>query len=88
MGFAERRHATELVLNVYTRYSEETVTQSNAILEHLRSGKTITPLEAFALYGTLALHSRAAELRKAGYKIECKIVAHGKTRFGEYKLLP
>jgi hypothetical protein len=50
------------------------MTQCEAILSHLEAGNTITPAEAYALCGSLALHSRIAELRGRGYPIDCEIV--------------
>ena len=65
------------------------LTQSDAILEHLKTGQTITPMLAYELYGSLALHSRCAELRKAGHLIECEIrTTDNGRRFGVYRLLP
>jgi hypothetical protein len=51
------------------------MSQCQAILQHLESGETLTPLQAFNLYGTLALHSRIAELRKRGHLIDCDLIA-------------
>lgn len=66
----------------------ENVSQCDAILAHLQAGRTITPLDAYALYGSLSLHSRCAELRKRGHIIECELVkvASGKT-VGQYRLV-
>ena len=50
------------------------ISQCEAILAHLRSGRTITPAEAYGLCGTLACHSRIAELRERGYDIRCDLV--------------
>jgi hypothetical protein len=50
------------------------MSQCEAILAHLEEGNTITPAEAYALCGTLALHSRIAELRDRGYRIDCELV--------------
>lgn len=62
------------------------MSQADSILAHLQSGQTITPLEAFALYGTLALHSRIAELREQGHSITCRMVTRDGKRWGEYTL--
>ena len=64
------------------------MTQNAAILAHLQTGQTLTPLEAFSLYGCLALHSRIAELRKDGHAIVCSLkeVGSGK-RVGLYRLV-
>lgn len=56
------------------------------ILEHLRSGKTLTPFEAMQRFGTLALHSRIAELREAGWTVKCHLVTVGEKQVGRYSL--
>ena len=38
--------------------------QNDAILAHLQTGQTITPMLAYELFGVLACHSRISELRK------------------------
>ena len=48
--------------------------QCAAILAHLRSGRTITPTEAYSLCGTLSCHSRIAELRGRGHDIRCDLI--------------
>ena len=64
------------------------MTQCQAILEYLQAGNTLTPAEAYSKFGTLALHSRAAELRERGYAVECELVETptGK-HVGRYSLL-
>ena len=62
------------------------MSQNAAILAHLEAGNTITPAEAYAKFRTLALHSRIAELRKQGYRIDGEIRTQGRTRWGEYWL--
>lgn len=44
-------------------------TQSEQILNHLKQGKTITPLEALELYGCFRLSAVILRLRKLGYEI-------------------
>lgn len=60
------------------------MSQSAQILAHLDRGDTITPAQAYDLYGTLALHSRIAELRRKGYRIDGEMHSDGKRRWGEY----
>lgn len=48
------------------------MSQEQQILDYLRRGYLLTPLEAFKMFGTLALHSRIAELRLQGHKIVCE----------------
>ena len=64
------------------------MTQCDAILAHLRAGNTITPAEAYALCGTLALHSRISELRADFHDIHCELIRtpSGK-HVGRYSLI-
>ena len=64
------------------------MSQNSLILEYLQAGNTLTPAEAYARFGTLAMHSRAAELRERGYAVECELVEtpSGK-HVGRYSLL-
>ena len=64
----------------------QTQTQKEAILRHLQSGKTITPLEALNLYGCYRLGARIWELRDEGYKIQSETVKQGKKTFSSYRL--
>lgn len=50
------------------------MSQCANILVHLQAGKTLTPAEAYEKFNCLALHSRIAELRDRGFKIDCKLV--------------
>ena len=63
------------------------MSQCSQIFVHLTDKGPITPLIAFQLYGTLALHSRIAELRERGIEIETKMIElpNGK-RVGEYSI--
>lgn len=56
--------------------------QRNAILNHLKSGKSITSKEAFELYGTTRLSAIIRDLRVMGYSI-ITIMEDGKTKFGD-----
>ena len=62
------------------------MSQTDAILQHLEAGNTITPAEAYARFGTLALHSRIAEIRERRYAVQ-KVMRHDNGKhFGEYFL--
>ena len=61
--------------------------QNDAILAHLQTGQTITPMLAYELFGVLACHSRISALRKLGHPIACRIVTREGKRWGEYRLL-
>ena len=49
-------------------------------------GEAITPAQAYERYGCLALHSRAAEARRRGYNVQCKIMSANGKRWGNYTL--
>lgn len=61
------------------------MTQTDSILNHLLSGKSITPIEALNLYGCFRLGARINELRGCGYEIETKINRLGK-KYATYRL--
>ena len=62
-------------------------TQKVNVLNHLKSGKSITPLEALQEYGCFRLEDRIFVLRQDGYNIITNnITENGKT-FAEYTLL-
>lgn len=60
--------------------------QTARILNHLKRGHTLTPLEALRKFGTLRLGARVLELRQAGYPIKTKMVRHGDSHVAEYSL--
>jgi hypothetical protein len=49
-------------------------TQAEKILEHLRNGQTITPLEALRKYGCLRLGARVWDLKQKGANIDTRII--------------
>ena len=53
------------------------MTQNEAIMDHLRAGRSLTPLDAFHKYGTLRLGARIYELNghlPAGQYIRSELV--------------
>lgn len=60
--------------------------QKYQILNHLQSGKKITPLEALDQFGCMRLASRINELRDEGYPIETKMMSDKDKRWAEYSL--
>lgn len=56
--------------------------QTNAILNHLKTGKSLTSKEAFELYGATRLSAIIHNLRNRGYVIHTLMV-DGTTRFGD-----
>lgn len=60
--------------------------QNKQILNHLESGKSITPMDALNLFGCFRLGARIHDLKSEGYDIKTEIkVVNGK-RFAEYSL--
>ena len=62
------------------------MSQNQAILNHLKSGKSITPLQALNLCGTMRLAARIGELKDQGHDIETRMVKRGDARVAEYRL--
>ena len=63
-------------------------TQNDAILEHLKAGNRITPLDALNRFGSLRLGARIYELKQAGHKITGELIEIQSTgkRVMEYRL--
>lgn len=66
-------------------------TQRDEILNALKRGRLLTPMDALRTWGCSRLAARVAELREAGYPIRTKLVAmptaHGHTaRVAVYRL--
>ena len=64
------------------------MSQNRILLEALLRGESITPARAFELCGSYACHSRIAELRARGYRIDCRMESDGRRRWGVYSLMP
>lgn len=67
--------------------STQTQTQRNAILRHLKQGKTITPMKAYIVYGVYRLSARIHELREDKYDILTSYKTDERGRmYAEYSL--
>ena len=64
------------------------MSQNDLIFLHLKSGKSITPLEALNLYGCFRLSARIKDLKNEGHIINCELVEgeNGK-RFASYTMV-
>jgi hypothetical protein len=62
------------------------MSQTEQILNHLKKGKKLNPLQALNLYGCFRLASRISELRKDGHLIDTIPTKKGKKVFASYKL--
>jgi hypothetical protein len=55
-------------------YNDSRTTVKDAVLSHLKSGKSLTPLEAWIKFGTSRLGAIVHKLRKQGYAIQTDII--------------
>ena len=49
------------------------MTQSEQILNHLKSGHSITPIDALNLFGCFRLGARVFELKRSGHNIHSEL---------------
>lgn len=62
------------------------MSQTLKILKHLKSGKSITQMEALNLYGRMRLASRINDLREI-YPIHTKMIYKSGKKFASYSLV-
>lgn len=62
------------------------MTQESAILDWLKAGYSLTPLEALEQFGCLRLGARIHALREAGYRIESERVQKGRKFWHRYRM--
>ena len=61
------------------------MSQETAILEFLKAGNTLTPLEGLQLFSTMRLGARCWNLKKQGYNIQSRIIKGVKGKhYAEY----
>lgn len=61
--------------------------QTNAILEHLKKGESITSMDALNMFKCFRLAARIYDLRKNGWEIEETLIkSETGNRYAEYKL--
>ena len=64
-----------------------TISQTQKILKHLKTGQSLTPIRALNWYGIMRLAARIIELREAGYNIETQmLVTRDGKRYATYRL--
>ena len=66
---------------------EQRQTQKKQILDYLKTGKSITKLEALKMFGCWNSGDCIFNLRKEGYNIKTTMITNGKKRFASYKLI-
>lgn len=68
--------------------SKTSKSQKDMILDHLMSGRSLTPMEALNLYGSFRLGARIADIRAEGYIVYTEMVKDSKTgkRYAQYSM--
>ncbi len=61
--------------------------QNQRILAWLKSGRTITPLQALRKFGCFRLGARIHNLKEEGYLIKSRLVSERGKRFARYLLV-
>ena len=62
------------------------MTQNEMILNHLRCGLPLTPIDALNRFGCFRLASRISDLRKEGHNIRVEMISRNGKTFAEYRL--
>ncbi len=62
------------------------MTQTEAILAHLETGESITPMDALNLFGCFRLAARIKDLRDAGHNILTTTIDDGMAHYASYSL--
>lgn len=62
--------------------------QTEEILKHLKTGRSLSPLEALEKFGCFRLGGRIYDLKKQGYNIITDTVEKNGKRFASYRLEP
>ena len=64
----------------------DVLTQQTRILNHLRSGKTLTALEALERFGCFRLAARVSDLKQEGFDIRSARVQINGKRVAKYRM--
>ncbi len=67
--------------------------KTSALLDYLKTGKTITSLEAWTMFGIASLPTKISQLRAKGckigdYRVKVKDRYHNMTQVNRYYMLP
>lgn len=77
--------STQLTID-FTQRSRDT--QTEKILSHLKSGRSITPLDALRDFGCFRLGGRIFDIRKLGYEVKTKMIDVGNGKHvAEYRMV-
>tara|TARA_Y100000593_G_scaffold5120_1_gene10050 strand:- start:3226 stop:3465 length:240 start_codon:yes stop_codon:yes gene_type:complete len=73
-----------MYLKRYAKCRDKKGSQNQQILRHLQSGKAITQIDAFELFGCFRLASRIHDLRQQGYAIETQTTKSRNSKYATY----
>lgn len=77
-----------MVIKKFETTTKTTImTQNENILNHLKKGNKITPLEALNLFGCFRLSARIHDLRDLGNDIKAMRITKGNKNFCQYSLI-
>lgn len=62
------------------------MTQTEQILQRLKTGRTLTPIDALNNYGVFRLAARVKDLRDQGHDVVTIREVHGEKTFARYML--
>ena len=62
------------------------MSQNQQILKHLKTGKTLTAIQALKMFDCFRLAARIENLRKMGHDIESRIIKRNGKRYASYKM--
>jgi len=58
--------------------------QTDMILNYLKDGNRITPIDALNKFGCFRLGARIHDLKQSGHLIESNIISNGHKKFAQY----
>ena len=63
------------------------LSQCDMILDYMKRGFSITPIEALNKFNCFRLGARISDLKHEGHRIHTELVSNGKKKFASYRLL-
>lgn len=60
--------------------------QNDRIIDHLATGRPLTPIVALRRFGVFRLGARVHELKRQGHPITSRLVKRGDAHVAEYRL--
>lgn len=72
-----------------TNTSKRGKSQKEQILDYLKQGRSLTPMDALKMFGCLRLGARIADIKEMGYLVHTEMVHDRRTgkRYASYSLV-